>query len=46
VAEQVYERHTLLTRFLTRGVDGDRSAGRCRIDHVIIQIILKSFGST
>jgi len=40
LAEQVYERHTLLTRFLTElGVDPDTAQqDACRIEHVISQI--------
>ena len=40
LAEQVYERHTLLTRFLTElGVDQDTAQqDACRIEHVISQI--------
>ncbi len=40
LAEQVYERHTLLTRFLTElGVDPETAQqDACRIEHVISQI--------
>ncbi len=40
LAEQVYERHTLLTRFLTAlGVDPETAQqDACRIEHVISQI--------
>ena len=40
LAEQIYERHTLLTRFLTElGVDPDTAQqDACRIEHVISQI--------
>jgi Mn-dependent DtxR family transcriptional regulator len=40
LAEQVYERHTLLTRFLIElGVDPDTAQqDACRIEHVISQI--------
>ena len=40
MAEQVYERHTVLTEFLTRlGVDEDTAADdACRIEHVISQL--------
>jgi Mn-dependent DtxR family transcriptional regulator len=40
MAEQVYERHTLLTRFLTGlGVDPETAQqDACRIEHVISQI--------
>ena len=40
LAEQVYERHTLLTRFLTGlGVDPETAQqDACRIEHVISQI--------
>ncbi len=40
LAEQVYERHTLLTRFLTAlGVDRDTAQqDACRIEHVISQL--------
>ena len=40
LAEQVYERHTLLTRFLTElGVDPDTAQqDACRIEHVLSQI--------
>jgi len=40
LAEQVYERHTLLTRFLIElGVDPDNAQqDACRIEHVISQI--------
>ena len=40
LAEQVYERHTLLTRFLTGlGVDAETAQqDACRIEHVISQI--------
>lgn len=37
LAEKIYERHTMLTRFLTRlGVDEETAAAdACRIEHVI-----------
>ena len=40
LAEQVYERHTLLTRFLTElGVDPETAQqDACRIEHVISQL--------
>ena len=40
LAEQVYERHTLLARFLTElGVDSDTAQqDACRIEHVISQL--------
>ena len=44
MAEQVYERHTVLTEFLTRlGVDEDTAADdACRIEHVISQLSFES----